>query len=113
MSSLDLATSVLGFLHLLVCVFTHEVVITSQDRSPLSGLVLLLKLHSFFQALVVLLLLLTKVVIIEARWIINRHRLLSFCNGSRFHLTKRTHQAQVVELADIFAGQRGDRPNVS
>ena len=74
-SSLDLAPSVTNFLQLLVSINIYEVVITGQDGSTLSRVICSFESLTVFNALIVLFLFLTVIVVVEAR----RH-----INGCRF-----------------------------
>ena len=73
--SLDLSTGVTNVLQLLVSIDIYEVIVTGQDCSALIGVICSFESLTVFNALIVLFLFLTVIVVVEAR----RH-----INGCRF-----------------------------
>lgn len=79
-SSLDLSTSILRLLHSFIRVLLHEVVVAGEDGASLVGEVCPLELLSFFNALVVLLLLLLEVIFVKTGRLVEGDRLVPLCN---------------------------------
>ena len=63
--SLDLASSVTNVLQLLVSVNIYEVIVTSEDRPALIGVICSFESLTVFDALIVLFLFLTVIIVIE------------------------------------------------
>ena len=63
--SLDLASSVTNVLQLLVSVNIYEVIVTGEDRPALIGVICSFESLSVFNALIVLFLFLTVIVVVE------------------------------------------------
>ena len=111
-SSLDLSASIFYVSELAVWININEVIVTCQNSTSLSGKLGLLIQLSFLYAIFILLLLLSNIIVIEAWWVVNCHRLSSFFSNWRLTLPQNAHQAQVIELANVFTCKRCDRPNI-
>ena len=76
--SLDLSASIFYVSELAVGININEVIVTCQNSASLSGKLGLLIQLSFLYAIFILLLLLSNIIVIEAWWVVNCHRLSSF-----------------------------------
>ena len=73
---LDLTTCIFNILDLFIGVLLDEIVITREHSSPLIRKIRTLELCSFLNAFIVLILLLFQVILVKARWLVHRNRLV-------------------------------------
>ena len=110
---LDLPARVLWISYLLVRINLDEVVVTLKYSPVLIRVVDALECLSVLNARVVLLLLLANIVFIEAWCVVDKRGMLSPAfrpsQGRRILTSKRAHEAEVVELAEVLACERCDR----
>ena len=103
---LDLTTGVLRLLQCLVGVCLLKVIVSSQNCLALLAEVCALEHSAVLDCFVVLVLPFLQVSIVEAGWVIYDRWLVFDVTSRRLDVTQSAHQAQIVELADIFRGQR-------